>query len=140
MNAVRILRTLIVCELLMFIITLVVDSMTLHQLPKAIQEYNQQLDSAPLTTVQSFFAVVAILMLISIVISWVGLWRLWRPARSIYTITLIIGILSSPFFDQTIMSPVAGSLDEIASICTGLILGLLFFSDARHHFDKKKEV
>jgi hypothetical protein len=66
----------------------------------------------------------------------VGLWLLKPWGRRLYVASVIFGLALYPFMGSTLVDPVTDVLDFLSSVCTGAILGILYWSDARSHFDR----
>jgi hypothetical protein len=70
------------------------------------------------------------------ILAWIGLVSFWRPARSIYTWTWVVALLLLPLESAWIHTPAGYMLDVAATLAGGALLGVLYFSDARVHFER----
>jgi hypothetical protein len=137
MTPVKMLRVLIVCEVALIVLTIAVDSATRGALPATLQSYLAEADAATPSATIIVAAVVGLITLVAVGVGWIGLWRLWRPARAIYTTALLTGLGAVLFIGPVVWSSAAGALDDLASICAGIILGLIYFSELRAHFERR---
>jgi hypothetical protein len=66
----------------------------------------------------------------------IGAFRLWRPARTIYALAVALLVVTSALDepDPSLGSRLLDALDTLSSLASGIVLGLLFFSEARRHF------
>ncbi len=134
MNAVKTLRLLIACEALAIALTLAADSLTRGALPASLQAYLAEVEKAELPPGSTAVALLAIGAIVTLVVAWIGLWRLWRPARAIYTGAALAAVASVSFTGPVVSSGVTDTIGDVASITSGMILGLLYFSELRQHF------
>jgi len=74
-------------------------------------------------------------MLVALLVANAGLYRGWRPARTLYLIAVIASVLASlylgPFANKGPVDFLETALDTIS----GIILGLIYFSPATEIFD-----
>jgi hypothetical protein len=124
----RALRLFIVAEWLVMAVSLVVAFVLAEPLAESVDDGEVGLWVDPV--------VVGLVALGAWLVGSVGAFRLWRPARMIYAlaVALLVGAsaLSDP--DPSLHSPVLDALDQLGSVASGVVLGLLFFSEARRHF------
>lgn len=137
MSAVKILRLLIVCEVVTLALSLAVGASTQGALPDQLQAYLAKAEAAELTPASSTAGLLGVVAMVAVVVAWVGLWRLWRPARAVYTVALVAALAIAPFTGPVVSSATADTIGDVASICMGMILGLLYFSELRQYFDKR---
>ena len=76
--------------------------------------------------------------LITLVVGWIGLWRLWWRARTIYTVGWALGILSSFFTGPHVYLGPPEAAGLLSTIATGLIFGVIYLTDLRHRFVKPR--
>ena len=134
MNAVKTLRLLIACEALAIALTLGADALTQGALPASLQAYLAEVETIELTPGSTALSLLAIGAIVTLVVAWIGLWRLWRPARAIYTGAAVAAAGTALFTGPVVSSGVANTIGDVASITSGMILGLLYFSEVRQHF------
>jgi len=114
-------------------------SFTMDTLPESIRkfaedQYNQQLpdeQAAPL-------ALVSLCALSLMLVSLVGLSVLWRPARLLFTLYLLAIAIGVVLSGSVVESALTSVLSFMNTIIAGLILGMIYFSPLREHFDRKE--
>ena len=87
------------------------------------------MDIASWLAVGSFFLVA---------VGWVGLWRLWWRARAVYTTGCALGVMCGLFEGPLVYPGLAGAAGLVSSLSSGLILGVIYFSDLREHFARPR--
>jgi len=133
----KVLRYLVAAEILLVLIVLAVESLGEKALPIEIQQYKARNIQEGFTTVQDVGLGIGILFFIGVIVGWIGLWRLWRPARFIYTVTRIMGVFLFLLLDSVVYSTSVGAIfNEYSILAAGAILGLIFCSDLSLHFNK----
>ena len=76
-------------------------------------------------------------LLLGAIAGWVGLWRLWRPARTIYIFSWLSCLPLNIFDVPYVITGVSGVLVDISRLSAGAILGIVYFSDLRYAFERK---
>ena len=137
MSPVRTMRLLIVGQVVALVLTIAVDAATQGALPAQLQAYLAEVEASELTPASTAVGLLGLLAIVASVISWIGLWRLWRPARSVYAVALLSALVITLFTGPVVWSGVVGTIDDVASIVAGMLLGLLYSSDLRQHFDPR---
>jgi len=74
-----------------------------------------------------------------LLISFIGLYFFWRPARVLYCMSIAIGILIGldPHYGPEVLPQLEGLLDNINSILSGVILCLIFTPPIKQLFANK---
>jgi hypothetical protein len=135
--SVRNFRLLVVALLLLTVGIVVSDNLTRSQLPEPLRAYLDSQDqadpemNAQLLVLAFGAMVVAALALISSI----GLLFLWRPARLLYTLSLALAYPMVLLMEPTIYTGLTEFLSELASLLSGVILALLYFSPLKTRFD-----
>ncbi|MBA4150166.1 MAG: hypothetical protein H0X66_18820 [Verrucomicrobia bacterium] len=130
-----ILRYLIVAEISLITSSVVADLVLEHTLPTEIQHYISRSAETPITSLEAVGLGLGILLLLLMLIAWVGLWRLWKPARLLYTLCWLFGVPLFLLLDSAVYyTPLGAALSEYAILSAGMILGLLYFSDLSSNF------
>jgi len=83
--------------------------------------------------------ILALLLLVVRIAATVGLWVLWRPSRLLYLIITVVTVLSGlPFdaFGPRVETGLSFTMIGISDIVAGIILGLIYFSPLKTHFEK----
>jgi uncharacterized RDD family membrane protein YckC len=83
-----------------------------------------------LATYEIILFVLAIPAVICSIAGFIGLFLLKRWGAWFYVSSLIIGFIILPFTGPTVEHAIADTIDEIAVLLSGMIIGLAFFSDA----------
>jgi len=137
MRHVAILRVLILTNLVLILLEGVAHLALIARLPESLQAHARaQLDRS-----SSFHAAISDIYLIvflgALVVAWVGLWKLQRWARGVYTAVCIVSLAITLFHGTLVTHAVAAVLYSMSSITTGMLLGLIWFSDLRGAFDRR---
>jgi hypothetical protein len=75
-------------------------------------------------------------LIIAAVVSWIALWLLKPWARVLYTAVVIISLVFALFLGPVVTSSLAEVLSTISTLASGLILGLIWFSELRSRFER----
>ncbi len=133
MDSVKLLKIIIVCHLVGGVVMGYIDFATQPFLPEVLRCYRAEKVTVP-TMVQAACTFQIVLMIASLI----GLWILWWPARLMYSIAIALGLAIMPFYVPTVLSGGATALNEFGTLCEGLILGLLYFSELGNNFKRQK--
>jgi hypothetical protein len=74
-------------------------------------------------------------LIIALVVSWIALWLLKPWARVLYTAVVIISLVFTLFLGPVVTSSLGAMLYAISTLASGLILGLVWFSELRERFE-----
>jgi len=111
--------------------------LTLDTLPEGVRKFAEdQWNNGVPEDEEGAIAIVSLTALGLMTLSLAGLFVLWRPARLIYTMYLLsiaIGVVLSGVVVESSLTSVLSFMNTIIS---GLILGMIYFSPLREHFDK----
>lgn len=110
--------------------------LTIKTLPEPIRKYaeDQWIESLPKERAETL-EVVSMAALTLMFVSVLGLWALWRPARLLYTVYLLCIAISVVLAGPVVESELTSVLSFMNTIISGLILGMIYFSPLRDHFD-----
>ncbi|HTP67003.1 MAG TPA: hypothetical protein VMJ66_16540 [Geobacteraceae bacterium] len=137
MNTKAILRCLIVAEIAFVQVGVAIDIILEKTLPQELQQYIMRAKETGMTFTQLLGFGIGLLMLIGLVVGWIGLWQLWRPARLIYTLCWILGMSSYLLIEPVVYyTPLGAIFSDFAVLAAGMIIGLIYFSDLATHFVK----
>ena len=130
-NLQRTLRRLIVCDIVLLIAIVAVSLLEERFLPAELRSYLDSVSEQGWSTADWIFMVLGVPLFVLLIVAWIALWRGWRSGRRLYTVVWV-GFLplsgsSAPF----IMGPVLATIEPLAYLVPGLILGLLYFSELR---------
>jgi hypothetical protein len=81
---------------------------------------------------------IGIPMLILFIVSNIGLFLFWRPARTLYVITIIVGLLETPFFGPYVDAGFGTMFEDAAIIVSGVVLALIYFSPLKDLYNKPR--
>jgi hypothetical protein len=136
-NVRKILRYLIVLEITVLVIGVAVAFAEKRFLPAQLQQYLADESESALTTVDWLFVAIGIPVVLLFITSWFALWRGWRTGRMLYTLVWAASLpflaLGAPF----VTGPFASVFETSSCLISGLLLGLLYFSDLRHDYERK---
>jgi hypothetical protein len=139
MKHTTILRILIAVEVSLGVLGIAADFALETMLPAPIQDYIAKSANSDLTLGQASGLGIGVLLIIGLIVGWVGLWKLWRPARTIYTICWLAGVPLYLLLDPVVYyTPAGAMLGEYSVLAAGAILSLVFFSDLSSHFNRTK--
>jgi hypothetical protein len=130
MNLLTLLRTLVLGEVLLALTAGFLDYFFPGLFPEAWREFLDFQSSQDWTVLDWASVLFSLVALISLV----GLWLLKNWGRSLYTLTTIGSCALAPFLSPTVMSAIAGTLDELSLMCSGGILVLIWFSNLKDQF------
>jgi hypothetical protein len=140
MNLPKLLRIFIVAELLFLIAGIVSDWILQSTLPVELQAYINDSDAAPISNMEIGFLLLLVPVLILFIVSWVGLWRLLRWARLLYTIAWGMSLPLVVPVGPYIMTGLGYTFETTSTLFGGVILGLTYFSDLRHSFEGPRAI
>ena len=138
MNNHKILKILIVLEILCGLTTIIIDLSLESYLPQEFQQYIARTKDAELTALQIFGSLIGVVVIVGQIVAWVGLWKLWKHARLLYTICVIIAVPLYLLLEPVVYYTTIGAIfSEIATLAEGIILGLLYFTNMKYYFSKE---
>ena len=127
-----ILRILIVAAIVLPIAGAVFDTVVPGLMPPELVAYSESKLEEPLGVV----GIVMAALVAPILISAIGLW-LFKPwARWLYTAVTAAAYLLAVFDSPWVGSSMASLLADLANLCDGAILALIWFSDLRGRFER----
>jgi len=122
------------------IVGAVVSLLTESALPEPLRAFLKAESEAEVTVREMIMFAAAIPLLILLLVSSIGLFFFWRPARILYLITSVAGLLVTPFFGPYVDAGWGTTFDEAATIVSGVILALIYFSSLKELYEKPKVV
>lgn len=128
-------RVLLTSEIALSIFGIVLAFFDRRLLPEELQAYYRSVAHQPLALSDVFWLYVYLSFAILCVVSWVALWRWARCSRLLYLLTCVIGIALSLFSGPSTGSALSSTLSNILTLISGIMLGILFFSDVRFHYE-----
>ena len=130
------LRILVVAEIVLGIISIVVSLLTESSLPEPLRAFLDAESEAEITGREMILLAAAIPLIILLIVSSIGLFLFWRPARILYLITIVTGLLLTPFFGPYVDAGWGTTFQEAAIIVSGIILTLIYFSPLKDLYEK----
>jgi hypothetical protein len=130
------LRTLIVTEICLGVLSIVVSLLTESSLPESLRTYVEAEAEADITARHIAMLATAIPLIILLLVSSIGLFFFWGPARILYLITIVGGLLLTPFFGPYVDAGWGAAFEDAAIIVSGVILALIYFSPLRTMYEK----
>jgi energy-coupling factor transporter transmembrane protein EcfT len=118
------------------ILGVVVSFATESSLPAPLRDYLRSQWEADTTASDIVLAVVSIALLITLVVSVIGLYRFWRFARPLTVVVWVVVLIFQAFVGPTVDSGFATSLYELGALLTGMILAVIYITPARRWFEK----
>jgi hypothetical protein len=134
----RALRFLLVAEILLAITGGIVTVFTESLLPDELQAYEQAVSEADVTTREWVLLGVGIVLLVFLLVSSIGLFVFWRPARLLYFCTVIGGLALTPFYGPYVDAGWGTLFQEMAMIVSGVILALIYCSPLRDLYERSQ--
>ena len=138
MDSRRALRVLIVTEIAMAAAAVIAALVEQRFLPEPLRHWLEQDAERPLTTSEIVFAVLIVPLFGALVVSWIGLWRLWKPARRLYLFTVACGMAATLLTGPQVSSAIGSALSTAASMATGAIIALVYFSPLSVAFERPR--
>ena len=130
------LRTLIVAEIALGIISVVLSLLTESALPEPLRAFVKAESEAEMTPRIMIMIATTVPAIILWILSSVGLFFFWRPARILYLIVNVAGLLVAPFFGPYVDAGWGTAFDEAAILVSGVILALIYFSPLKDLYEK----
>ena len=132
------LRTLIIAQFVLGIASIVSSELAASSLPDALRVASEHSEYDFSPAVLQTLLVIFILFVVLAVISWIGLFVFWRPARFLYFITVILLLLPTLLGGPHVGTGLSAMLAETVSIITGIILALIYFSPLKELYEKRQ--
>ena len=78
-------------------------------------------------------------MILLTIITAVGLYRFWRPARPLYLASMALAYLAAPVTPPVVQTSLASMLPSLAAVLSGLMVGLMYFSPVASEFGHRRD-
>jgi hypothetical protein len=111
---------------------------TESSLPEPLRAFLDAESEAEITVREMVMLLAAIPVIILLLVSSIGLFFFWRPARMLYLIALVAGLLLTPFFGPYVDAGWGTTFEEAAVIVSGVILAPVYFSPLKDLYEKPK--
>ena len=130
------LRFLIAAALLLPIAAATLDLLVPGLLPPELAAYSEGQGQAEEALGVGVSGILLLTLVVPLLASVVGLW-LFKPwARWLYTAVTAAAFLIAPFDPPWVGSSAASLLNDLAILCDGALLALIWFSDLRGRFER----
>jgi hypothetical protein len=131
MNLQKTLRRLILGEIILSVVIVTMGFLEERFLPAELRSYLDIVAAQDLSIKDGLVIALGVPHMILLIVSWLALWQGWRSGRLLYTLTWISSAPLLGLCAPLISGPVVASLEPLVSLVSGLILGLLYFSELR---------
>jgi hypothetical protein len=130
MDLAKVLRVLIITEVVLLVAGIAADFLTQDMLGPQLRALRAEEDEAmPFIFVPAF-----LVLMVAYIIAWIGLWRFWRHARSIYSATWVLLIVLNVLAGPYISTGITNAFDNLGLAASGAILALVYFSGLSTRF------
>jgi hypothetical protein len=136
MNFQKILRRLILCEMILTPPTLYISSFEEQYLPPELRSYLNAVANQALNLQDGLILAIGIPCIVLHIGAWIALWCGSRSGRLLYTLVWIVSIPMASIAAPWVTGPIAAGLTSLSDLVPGFILGLLYFSDLRLTYEK----
>jgi hypothetical protein len=126
---------LILANLTGLVLGVYIDFAFQSSLPALLQQYLWLESQQALRVGDVILFAFLLVLLAAFVIAWVGLWMLMRWARVVYTAVVIFDIVAALFYGPVVSSALAEAFYGVATLASGIILGVIWFSELSPHFE-----
>ena len=130
------LRTLIVVEVVVVVLIFVSSSIFESTLPEPLRMYNARPLGDPFAPRLVVTGVLGIVVLMLALVSRVGLFFFWRPARPLYFASIIGSLLMTALNGPSVNPALTEILDGSSAIIVGIIFTLIYLSPLRDMYAK----
>ena len=130
MRSSTVLRICVVLEWAFVGVAVALSFLLESSLPAPLRDWLAADAEADLAPHEAALLVAMILAMVCVLVGSIGLLFLKRWAAWLYLISVIIGYALFPFMGPSVAHGVADVVGDLATLLSGLIIGLAFFSDA----------
>ena len=134
MNLARILRILVVCEIVVGVAWIVLREVAPGLLPAELRRFVAEQESREWDAAEWALGGLAVVVFGIYVVSWIALLRLSPRGRALYTAAWAVNLVCAPFLGPDVDSGPGAALSQVSVLLSGIIFGLLYFSELRHRF------
>ena len=131
------LNNLVIAQLIVGLLYILLSYLRLPQLPDSLRAWQEFRTQAGITPQDWISFALGVFVLGTHLVAAFGVLTLWRPARGLFLVssvaTLPVTLLNGPY----VASALATTLDELALLLSGLIVGLLSASPLRLLFERE---
>ena len=77
-------------------------------------------------------------MILLTIITAVGLYRFWPPARPLYIASMGLSFLIAPMAPPVVQTALASTAQSVGMLAVGLMIGLMYFSPVASEFRRAR--
>ena len=134
-------RALVILDIVIALLGVAADYAFESQLPQALRDYQAAEGEADFENNPQMWVLIfgGLCVLTLGIISTIGLLVLWRPARLLYTLTFVLSWPLYVLAGASVTTGTAHMLYDMSSVLAGVILGLIYFSPLKVHFERGTE-
>ena len=140
MNFQRILRRLILCEVVMTGLAVLAAFLEEPHLPAELRQYLESPTASSRPIPDPAYLAILMAILLLVIVSWVALWRGWRSGRRLYTAVWICSLPGYAIAGPSVTGALGSLAEGLAMLTAGAILSLLYFSEIRVRYEAAKVV
>lgn len=140
MTSPKLFKALIALEISLALASVISHFILQSYLPQMLQSYLQSLDNVVFTLIDGLVFCFGLILILGYFVAWIGMWRFWKPARMLYLIVWIIGILSLPFSGPSVSPGLSYMFGSASTFVAGSILSLAFFSSITTRFEEQSRI
>jgi hypothetical protein len=138
-NSTRTMRISIIVQWILIVTAVVIGIYEERFLPDILRNYINEQDDKALSSLEIVALGSALFLLLGIIISSIGLYRLKRWARTAYVACAVLGTALFLFMGPSVTPPIQGTIEYLANATEGFTIALLYFSAARKNFESSNE-
>ena len=131
----RFLCSLLLSDIILTILMVPVAVMKDRFLPPALQAYATADAESPMRLQELVLLVLALPLLLTLIVAWIGLFRYCKSAPLLYLISSVGAVVLPLFEGPTVETAFGTTVDAAAYLISGVILGLVYFSRLRERFE-----
>ena len=134
-NSVRALKISIIAQWILIAAAVVIGLFEERILPEALRSYLGEQDNKALSQSEMILFAVVLFLVLGLIISSIGIYRLKTWARTPYVACSVLGAVLLLFAGPTVTPPISGTLQYLANALEGFSIALLYFSSTRVNFE-----
>lgn len=135
----RTFRILLAVYILIAVASGISDFATRNMLPEPLREYHAAEYASEMSQNDWLLAFGGMTVLALAVISTIGLFLFWRPARLLYTLSYVITYVLIFLMGPTVSTPLTAFLVDLGTFLGGVIWALIYFSPLKEYFEPVRE-
>ena len=113
---------------------------TRFYLPKELNDYLLKIENQQIGTFQLFSLIICLVFTIYFFYVMHSMFKIKKNSRQHAIIMTTIGIFTSLLFEPTIKTGIDQVLNDVGVTLWGVVLGIMYFSDLKVHFETQKTV